>query len=159
MKTLLAVTAALEAGVGLLLALMPALPIWLLLGVPPDSAAASVVARLVGLALLSLGVGCRPVRVTMSRAAPRAVVAAMLLYHVTATALFIYTRIGLGLSGLALWRRSSSCRVRRVVHRVPETVRAQCPRPWCSSPLSNSRQLARAPSMLDISSVIRNSAA
>ena len=102
-KTLLIVTALLEATAGFALNASPSLLISLLLSSPLDSRSGSVVGRLAGVALLTLGLVCwlarndQPSRVT---AGP---VAAMLFYNVAVATLLAYARLSLGLSGIGLW--------------------------------------------------------
>jgi hypothetical protein len=57
-KTLLVVTATVEATVGIALLGAPALLASILLGAPPDTVPGLIVARLAGAALLSLGAAC-----------------------------------------------------------------------------------------------------
>jgi len=103
MKTLLIVTAVLEAATGLALSLSPALPVSLLLGVVFDTPGGLVIARVAGAALLSLGVACWLARDDRKSCAARGIVAAMLLYNVAAVAVLAHARLGLGLAGIGLW--------------------------------------------------------
>src|SRR5882672_11518402 len=57
-KSLFIVTAVLEAGTGLALAIAPAIPVSLLLGASIDEPAALVIARVTGVALLALTLAC-----------------------------------------------------------------------------------------------------
>jgi hypothetical protein len=103
MKTLLSITALLEAATGFALAACPSLLVSLLIGAPLDTRPGSVVGRLAGIALLTLGLVCwlaRNDRHTRVTAGP---VAAMLFYNVAAAILLGYARLGLGLSGIGLW--------------------------------------------------------
>jgi hypothetical protein len=102
-KTLLIVTAAVEAATGLALLGSPLLAVSLLLGGSLDTSAALVVARMAGAALLSLGVVCWLTRIDAQSRAARGLVAAMLLYNATAVAVLAYAGLVPRLSGLGLW--------------------------------------------------------
>jgi hypothetical protein len=103
MKTLLILTASLEAATGLALLLSPALPVSLLLGVALDTPGGVTVARVAGAALLALGVACWLARDDRQSHAARGIVAAMSLYNVGAATVLVYAGLGLGLSGIGLW--------------------------------------------------------
>ncbi len=103
MKTLLIVTALLEAATGLAFSLSPAMPVSLLLGAALDTPGGLTVARVAGAALLSLGVACWFARDDRQGCAARGVVAAMLLYNVAAVAVLAHAGFGLGLKGIGLW--------------------------------------------------------
>jgi hypothetical protein len=98
MKRLLAITAAIEAGTGIGLLVVPSVIAQVLLGATLDTPAALTVARVAGAALLALGVGC-----WLARDDGRALVVAMLFYNVIAVAVLAYAAVGLGLSGIGLW--------------------------------------------------------
>jgi hypothetical protein len=93
---LLRVTAVLEGGTGLALLLWPAIPLELLFGHAYTRGLDPLVWRIAGTALLSVGMVCWS-------AATVGVVRAMLLYNALVIALLLYARMGLGLSGIALW--------------------------------------------------------
>jgi hypothetical protein len=101
MKTLLIITALLEGSAGFALATSPSLLISLLIGSPLDTRSGSVVGRLAGVALLTLGLVCWLARNQSTVAAGP--VAAMLFYNVAVATLLAYARLGLGLSGIGLW--------------------------------------------------------
>lgn len=103
MKTLLIVTAMIEAATGLALVASPSVPISLLLGGSLDTPSALVVARVAGAALLSLGVACWLARNDESSRAAAGLVTAMTLYNAAAVAVLAYAGIGAGLSGAGLW--------------------------------------------------------
>jgi hypothetical protein len=94
---------ALEAATGLALLATPSLPVSLLLGVSLDTPGAATVGRVAGAALVALGVAFWLARGDGRSRAGRALLAAMLLYNVTAVALLVHSRLGLGLSGVGLW--------------------------------------------------------
>jgi hypothetical protein len=102
-KTLLIVTALLEAAAGLSLATSPSLVSSLLIGSPLDARSGSVVGRLAGVALLTLGWVCWLARNDQQNAVTAGPVAAMLFYNVAVATLLAYARLGLGLSGIGLW--------------------------------------------------------
>ncbi len=103
MKALLIVTAVLEAGTGLALVASPALPARLLFGTALDTPTATVIARIAGAALLSLGVACWLARHDVASRAATGLTAAMLLYNVAVAALLAHAGSVSGLSGAGLW--------------------------------------------------------
>jgi hypothetical protein len=103
MKTLLIVTAALEAGTGLALALAPSALVSLLLGAALDSPTGLAVGRVAGAALLALGAACWLARKDEQSLAATGLIAAMLLYNTAVVALLAYTGIGSGLVGFGFW--------------------------------------------------------
>jgi hypothetical protein len=102
MKTLLWVTAIIEFTTGVVL---EAVPIWLaaiLLGAPLDTTAGRVMARLAGIALISLGMACWfGSRNVQSRAAA-GIVVAMLVYNIAVVALLVSSRLCAGMAGTGL---------------------------------------------------------
>jgi len=102
-RTLLVVTAAIEAAIGVALALSPSVPVSLLLGASLDSPGGLVIGRVAGAALLSLGLGCWLARNDEQSRAARGLIGAMLLYNAAAVSVLVYAGIGLGLSGIGLW--------------------------------------------------------
>jgi hypothetical protein len=103
MKNLLVVTALLEAVTGVALMVSPALPVSLLVGATLDTPGGLVVARVAGAALLALGLVCWLARDDGHSRAGRAIVAAILLYNVTAAGVLVYAGLGLKLSAIGLW--------------------------------------------------------
>jgi hypothetical protein len=97
MKTLLTITAAVEAGTGVALAIAPSSVVLMLLGSPLDSPAGLVIGRLLGAAVFSLGTAC-----WLARDDAQGLIAAMLLYNLGAVSLLGYARIGLAMSGFGL---------------------------------------------------------
>lgn len=102
-KTLLLVTAVIEAGTGLALVISPAVPASLLFGTALDTPVALTVGRVAGAALLSLGVACWQARHDGQSRAANGLVAAMLLYNTAVVALLAAAAIGSGLVGVGLW--------------------------------------------------------
>ena len=103
MKTLLIVTAVLEAATGLGLALAPALTVFMLFGAPLDAPAGLLVGRVAGAALLALGLACWLAQPDEQSRAAQGLVTAMLFYNIAAVTAFVYAGIGLGLSGSGIW--------------------------------------------------------
>jgi hypothetical protein len=103
MKTLLTVTAVLEAATGLALVARPSAPVALLLGSSLDTPAALTIGQVAGAALLSLGVACWLARNDGSSRAGSGVVAAMLLYNAAVVVVLARAGIAPGLSGIGLW--------------------------------------------------------
>jgi hypothetical protein len=103
MKSLLIVTAALEAAGGLALLGLPSLVASLLLGGSLDTPSALVVARVTGAALLSLGVACWLARHDERSRAARGLIAAMLFYNAAIVVVLVHAGMGLRLSGIGLW--------------------------------------------------------
>ena len=95
------VTAAIEAGAGLALLVMPSAGIRLLFGPAADAFPATAIARLTGAALLSLGAVCWWAREDERSAASRALVRATLLYNAVVVALLLVG--GLGPLNAPLW--------------------------------------------------------
>jgi hypothetical protein len=100
---LLIVTALLELGTGLLLLLVPALPLALLLNVTERASETLIVARVAGAALLAIGVTCWLARRDGPNPAQHGVLAGVLLYDVAAAGLLAYAGLFLNLAGIALW--------------------------------------------------------
>lgn len=103
MKSLLIVTALIEGATGLLLLAAPSVVTRLLLDSSLDGSVPLIVARLTGLALLTLTVACWLARLDGETRAANGLVTAMVLYNVGAAALLAYAGIALRLSGIFLW--------------------------------------------------------
>lgn len=103
MKTLLTITAILEAGTGLALLAAPSVLGSVLLGATLDAPAALAVARIAGAALISLGLACWGASKDPGSRAARGIIAAMLVYNCGAVAVFLYAAMGQGLRGIGLW--------------------------------------------------------
>jgi hypothetical protein len=98
LKRLLAITAAIEAGTGIGLLVVPSVIAQVLLGATLDAPAAVTVARVAGAALLALAVAC-----WLARDDGRALVVAMLFYNIAAVAVLAHAAIGFALSDIGLW--------------------------------------------------------
>jgi len=94
-RQLLIVTALAETAVGLPLLVSPPLVAEVLLGASLDAPVASIVGRIAGAALLSLGCACWLARDDGPNRAVRGLFAAMLLYNCAATIM--------GLVGVLMW--------------------------------------------------------
>ncbi len=81
MNSLYATTAVVELGAGLALLCLPSSAVDILLGTPLEAPAALAVARVGGVALLTLGVACWLARDDIHSPAARALVSAMVLYN------------------------------------------------------------------------------
>jgi len=103
MRTLLIVTAVIEAATGVALLLSPPLPVSLLLGASLDTPTGLVVGRVAGAALLSLGIACWLARNDEQSRAATGLIAAMLLYNTAVAAVLVYAGIGLRLAGVGTW--------------------------------------------------------
>lgn len=103
MRTLLIVTALLEAVVGFVLAAAPSVLVSILFGTPLETPSGSAVGRLAGIALLTMGLFFWLTRNNRQSPASAVPVVAMLFYNVAAATLFTYARLRLGLSGIGLW--------------------------------------------------------
>lgn len=102
-RLLFIVSALAEVGAGLALLALPALTVAILIGARFDTPADSVVGRVAGAALLSLGVACWLARNDERARAATALIVSMLLYNVAAVVVLVYAGLGLRLFGIALW--------------------------------------------------------
>jgi hypothetical protein len=103
MRTLLIVTALLEAPAGFALVASPSLLVSLLIGSPLDTSSGSLVGRLAGVALLTLVLVCWLARNDQQSRVTAGPVTPMLFYNVAVATLLVYARLSLGLSGIGLW--------------------------------------------------------
>jgi hypothetical protein len=102
-RLLLRVTGVAEALTGVAFLIAPSLPVALLLGVPLDSGLSALVGRILGAALLSLGLVCWWASDDDGGRRASGVVAVMLLYDILAIVLLVYAFAILGLSGIGFW--------------------------------------------------------
>jgi hypothetical protein len=103
MKRLLAITAVLEFGTGLVLVAFPSVLTMLLLGSQLGTPVGLAIARVGGIALLTIGTACWLARLDGQSGAARGLVGALVIYNAGAVAVFLYAYLALGLSGLGLW--------------------------------------------------------
>jgi hypothetical protein len=102
-RNLFTTTSLLELGAGLSLMSLPALAVVLLLGVESPSPEALTVARVVGVALVAIGVACWFARDDRGSRSQRGLLWAMLAYNVGATAVLAVAGATLSMAGVALW--------------------------------------------------------
>ena len=102
-KPLLTATAVIEVGAGLALLASPAFAASILIGAPFDTPADSVVGRVAGAALLTLGIACWRARLDVHSQAATGIVSAMLFYNAAVAAVLSYAGTALRLSGIGLW--------------------------------------------------------
>jgi hypothetical protein len=99
MKPLLIISAFIEAAIGAALLILPAFTASSLLGVPLDTPADLVAARIAGAALGGLAIACWNARDVKSEG----VVVAMLFYNFAAVAVLVYAGVRLELRSPLLW--------------------------------------------------------
>ena len=103
MKSLFAVTAAIEAGAGVALVALPSLVSRLLLGSSLNGPAELTLARVAGVALFVLGTACWLARHDGHSSAATGLVGAMAIYNAAIATVLVYAGAALGLSGIGLW--------------------------------------------------------
>jgi hypothetical protein len=101
--SLLILTAVLEAGTGVLLLVLPSVPLALLLGVRVVAPETLLVSRVTGAALLALGLACWLGRGDKGGAAQLGLLTGILIYDAAAAALLGYAGLALSMTGIALW--------------------------------------------------------
>jgi len=102
-EKLFTASALIEAAAGLPLVSLPALAIWLLLGVREPSPEALIVSRIGGAALLAIAVACWLGRVDGGSSSQHGLLWALLLYNVGAFAVLAFSGSMLRMAGVALW--------------------------------------------------------
>lgn len=102
MKTLLIVKCLVETPTGLLLLISPSTLVWLLLGLPL-AARWLMIARLLGIALLVLGVACWLVRERPGSLLAKRLLLGLLTYDFAIVAILLTARFNGGVSGMLLW--------------------------------------------------------
>ena len=100
---LLLVTALLEVLTGFALLATPSLVVSVLLGTVLDSSTGTVLARVAGAALLSLGLVAWLARKLPRSPAAGGLVQALLFYNAAVAAVLIHAYVALGVSGVGLW--------------------------------------------------------
>ena len=103
MKNLLTVSAIIESGIGLAFLAFPSIPVNLLLGSTPKTPVESLLARVLGLALLALGIACWLSRRYWQSHLTRRLVVAMLVYNFGVTIILLYAALSLAIFGFGLW--------------------------------------------------------
>jgi len=103
MKNVLVTTALLEFGTGLVLVAVPSTLVTILFGVQLDTPVGLTIARIAGVALLTIGTACWLARPDSDSRVARGLVGALVIYNVGATAVFVYAGLALRLSGIGLW--------------------------------------------------------
>ena len=101
--TLLVATAIIESATGVALLIAPSLVAQLLLGVPLPSAAALLVARIAGAALLAIGLSCWLEGRRAATAPVGGLVAGLLVYNGAVFALLVHAALAEGLRGVGTW--------------------------------------------------------
>jgi hypothetical protein len=99
MKNLLILTALIEGVAGLVFLVFPSVFAMLLFGSSLDAPAALMIGRLLGSALITLGVACWFTRLDLEGRAAAGLVTGTVLYHIAAGAILAYAGFGLGLLG------------------------------------------------------------
>jgi hypothetical protein len=102
-KAPLVFAALLEASTGMALLIAPSLLASILIGAPLHEPSGLVVARVAGVALLSLGLACWLARNHGTTHSARDLLMAMALYNAGTFTVLVYARVGLGLTGIGLW--------------------------------------------------------
>src|SRR3954462_162 len=100
MKAMQIVTSVVEAGAGLALAGFPSLTASLLLGMPLDSPAALILARIGGAAILTLALVCWH---NAHSLASRDLIVALLFYNIAVAAVLSFASFVDDLHGVLLW--------------------------------------------------------
>jgi ABC-type transport system involved in multi-copper enzyme maturation permease subunit len=103
LKNLLTVSAIIEFSVGLAFLSFPSFTVSLLLGSTPITPVVSVLARVLGLALLALGITCWLSRRYWQNHFTRVIAGGMLVFNTGSTLILAYAALGLAISGIGLW--------------------------------------------------------
>lgn len=100
MKSILTITALIEGATGLALATMPSFVVSILLGASLSDISAILIARLAGVALITIAIACWLSRNNTQSAV---IVKAMLVYNVFSIVLLVYAVSVEQISGPGLW--------------------------------------------------------
>jgi len=103
LKALLTLEAFIEIAAGTAAFVAPRFAVSLLLGATLDSAAAILVTRVTGAALITIGMMNWAGRFEANGKAAKGVIAGMVFYNVAVVGLLIYAFFGAGLSGIGIW--------------------------------------------------------
>jgi len=103
LKTLLTLEAFIEIAAGVGALVVPVFAVSLLLGASLDTAAAIIVARVTGAALISIGIMNWAGRSEPNGKAAKGIVVGMIFYNLSVVGLLIFAFFGAGLSGIGLW--------------------------------------------------------
>lgn len=101
-KTFLKVSAILEASAGCALAIVPSRITIVLIGAPLETSTGTVIGRLAGVALISLGLICWLARNDEHSSATKGIVAVMLFYNLAAAALLAFAAVQLSMTAICL---------------------------------------------------------
>ena len=102
-RMLFTAAALIEVGAGLSLLGLPALGIWLLLGVRDPSPEALIVSRVCGAGLLAIGVACWIARDDRGSRSQHGLLWAILIYNVGVCLVLAFAGLVLKMTGVALW--------------------------------------------------------
>lgn len=102
-KLLWVATAVLESGAGVGLLCLPATAIKLLLGVEHIAPETDLISRVAGAALLCIGIACWAARNERRSPGQRGLLAAILIYNLSAAGLLGWAGADLQMVGIALW--------------------------------------------------------
>ena len=100
MKSILTITALIEGVTGLALAAMPSFVVSILLGTSLTDISAILIARLAGVALITIAIACW---LSRSNTQSAVIVKAMLAYNVFSIVLLVYAVLVEQVSGPGLW--------------------------------------------------------
>jgi len=100
MKSILTITALIEGVTGLALAAMPSFVVSILLGTSLTDISAILIARLAGVALITIAIACW---LSRSNTQSAVIVKAMLAYNVFSIVLLVYAVLVEQISGPGLW--------------------------------------------------------
>ena len=103
MKSLLTLEAMIEIAAGVGALVVPVFAVSLLLGTTLESAAAVIVSRVTGAALITIGMMNWAGRSEPNGIAAKGIVTGMVFYNVAVVGLLAYSFFGAGLTGIGLW--------------------------------------------------------